>query len=121
MAKLLFRLNNVEDDEADDVRALLDEAEIEYYETDAGRWRVSLAAIWLRQDEDYERARALLDDYQQARSERLTEEYNEKLRNGEIPTLWQRFQERPADMIAVLLAIAAIVGVMVWPFVSMID
>lgn len=121
MAKLLFRLNQVEDDEADDVRALLDEAEIDYYETDAGRWRISIAAIWLRNDDDYERARSLLDEYQQQRSERLNEDYQQRLRNGEVPTLWQRFQERPADIIAVLLAISAIIGIMIWPFVSMID
>lgn len=118
MAKLLFRLNQVEEDEANDVRQLLDETSIEYYETSAGRWRISLAAIWLRHDEDFPRARTLLDDYQLQRSERLRADYEERLQNGEIPTFAQRLRERPVDFIAVALAIALLISLMVWPFFS---
>ena len=118
MAKLLFRLNQVEDDEADDVRALLDEAGLEYYETNAGRWRVSVAAIWLRHDDDYEQARAMLDDYQQQRSERLQEEYRQLEENGEQETFLQRARERPADLILVILSVVIVVGLMVWPFLN---
>ena len=67
MAKLLFRLNGVNEDEAEDVRTLLQDAGIEFYETDEGRWRISVAAIWLRHNDDYEQARGLLDQYQQER------------------------------------------------------
>ena len=118
MAKLLFRLNAVEQDEADDVRALLDEAGIAFYETDAGRWRISVAAIWLRQDSDYPQARALLDQYQQARSERLRADYEQRQQSGEIPGLWQRIQQRPADFIAVTIALLMIAALMVMPFFS---
>ena len=118
MAKLLFRLNQVEDDEADDVRALLDEAGLEYYETNAGRWRVSVAAIWLRHDDDYEQARAMLDDYQQQRSERLQEEYRQLEENGEQETFLQRVRERPADLILVILSVVIVIGLMVWPFLN---
>ncbi|WP_430459938.1 DUF6164 family protein [Thalassolituus sp. LLYu03] len=118
MAKLLFRLNQVNDDEADDVRSLLDDAGIEYYETDAGRWRISVAAIWLRHDDDFPQARALLDEYQQQRYEHVRQEYEERLSKGEVPTLWQRFQERPVDFFAVALALLMILGLMVWPFFS---
>ena len=118
MAKLLFRLNQVEDDEADDVRALLDEAGLEYYETNAGRWRVSVAAIWLRHDDDYEQARAMLDDYQQQRSERLQEEYRQLEENGEQETFLQRAREHPADLILVILSVVIVIGLMVWPFLN---
>ena len=118
MAKLLFRLNQVEDDEADDVRALLDESGLEYYETNAGRWRVSVAAIWLRHDDDYEQARAMLDDYQQQRSERLQEEYRQLEENGEQETFLQRARERPADLILVILSVVIVIGLMVWPFLN---
>lgn len=112
MAKLLFRLNQVEEDEANEVRDLLQQAEIEFYETDAGRWRISVAAIWLRHDEDFERARALLDDYQQQRRERLQQQAEN------IQTFWQRAQERPADLLLAVLAIAVVLGLMIWPFFS---
>ena len=42
MSKLLFRLRNVPDDEAEEVRQLLEEHGIETYETDAGNWGISL-------------------------------------------------------------------------------
>lgn len=112
MAKLLFRLNHVEEDEANDVRGLLEKADIEFYETDAGRWRISVAAIWLRHNEDFERARALLDEYQQERRQRLQQE------TAELPTFWQRAQERPVDLVMVLLAIAAVLALVLWPFLS---
>ncbi|MFQ3230986.1 MAG: hypothetical protein ACI9DO_002365, partial [Reinekea sp.] len=38
MASIVFRLNNVPEHEADLVRALLLENDIDFYETDAGRW-----------------------------------------------------------------------------------
>lgn len=119
MAKLLFRLNGVNDDEADDVRALLAEHGFDTYETDAGRWRISVAAIWLRQDSDYDKARALIEQYQRERTERLREEFRQRLDNGEIGGVWQRFQERPVDFIAVAIAITFILGLMLWPFINL--
>ena len=38
----LFNLRGVPEDEAEDIRQLLDEHEIEFYETSAGNWGVSL-------------------------------------------------------------------------------
>jgi len=118
MSKLLFRLNQVEDDEAGEVRALLNEAGIEFYETNAGRWRISVAAIWLRYDDDYDQARTLLNEYQQQRSERIQQEYRQLEEKGEHETFWQRAQERPADLILAILAVAVVVGIMVWPFLN---
>ena len=68
MSILLFRLNDVPADEAHDVRELLDAEGIAFYETSAGNWSVSVAAIWLYEDEDFVRARQLLDNYQQQRA-----------------------------------------------------
>lgn len=112
MARLLFRLNGVDMDEAEDVRQILEQAGIEFYETDAGRWRISLAALWLRHDEDYAQARALLDEYQQARAERMRAEA------GALPGFWQRAQERPVDLVLVIIAISALLALMLWPFFS---
>lgn len=114
MAKLLFRLHNVSEDEANDVRQLLNEAQIEFYETDAGRWQISVAAIWLRQDEEYPRARALLDEYQ---AQRLV---TQRAQHPHLPSLWQSLIARPVDAFFVLLAIGVIVGLLLWPFLKMI-
>ena len=75
-------------------------------------------AIWLRHDDDYEQARAMLDDYQQQRSERLQEEYRQLEENGEQETFLQRARERPADLILVILSVVIVIGLMVWPFLN---
>ena len=64
MATLLFRLNDVPDAEADAVRNLLLEHQIDFYETSAGNWGFSVAGIWLKNNEDKSQARSLIDDYQ---------------------------------------------------------
>lgn len=110
MAKLLFRLNGVSDDEANEVRALLAEHEFDVYETDAGRWRISVAAIWLRNNADYDKARALLDEYQHERGIRIRAEAQN------LPTFWQQARDNPVDTIMVLLGVAALTALMLWPF-----
>ena len=64
MAKILFRLNGVPDDETNDVRELLTNNAIDFYETSSGNWGVSMPAIWLSDDDQFEKAKALLDAYQ---------------------------------------------------------
>lgn len=118
MAKLLFRLNGVSDDEADQIRSLLEQHDIDFYETNAGRWGISLAAIWLRDDESFESARQLILESQQQRQIRLRSEFEEKIRNGDIPPWYQRVMQRPMDFIAVIVAIIGIVALMLWPFLT---
>lgn len=65
MAILVFRLNNVPQAEADAVRALLTDHQIDFYETSSGNWGFSTAGIWLNNNDDKLRARSLIDDYQQ--------------------------------------------------------
>ena len=38
MAKLLFKLNGVSEEEANEIRELLDEHDVDYYERHSGRW-----------------------------------------------------------------------------------
>ena len=47
MATLLLNLRHVPEDEADDVRALLDANGIAWYETQPSRWGISGGGIWL--------------------------------------------------------------------------
>ncbi|OPX55225.1 hypothetical protein SAMN02745127_02184 [Oceanospirillum multiglobuliferum] len=110
MAKLLFKLNAVTEEEANFVRTRLDEAEVNYYETSQGRFGISLAAIWLRDEEDYETARALLDSIQQ--------EWLEEVQQHPIPTTGQRFIENPLRFILTLIAIIAIASLTLIPFMD---
>ncbi|MCD8521099.1 MAG: DUF6164 family protein [Saccharospirillaceae bacterium] len=118
MAKLLFRLNGVNDDEAEEVRNLLHDAGFEFYETDEGRWRISVAAIWLRHNEDYGQARSLLDQYQQERLQRIRSEY-EQQQAGNTRNIFQRWLEQPAELIMTLIAIMLVLALTLWPFLSL--
>lgn len=95
MATLLFRLRHVPDDEADGVRALLDEHGIDYYETEPGNWGISMPALWLRDASQVEQAAGLLREYQQQRSERVQQEYAALRERGEAPTLLSSLRAQP--------------------------
>ena len=116
MARLLFRLTNVPDDEAVDVRQLLDDNGIHFYETDAGRWKVGVDAIWLPDDEQYEQAKALLDDYQQQRTKTQQEAYAELEASGEAPTLAKKIAAHPLRFLAQVIAIAFVLAISIVPF-----
>ena len=57
MTTLLLNLRRVPDDEADEVRALLEQNQILFYETAPSMWGISSGGIWLTQPEDRERAK----------------------------------------------------------------
>ena len=75
MSVLLFKLNGVPEDEAEAIRECLSSQDIEFYETSAGNWGVSLAAIWLNDESRLEEARALIAHYQRQRALRAREDY----------------------------------------------
>ena len=97
MSKILFKLNGVPDDEADDVRALLADNGIDYYETSAGNWGVSMPAIWLKDAAQFKKARALLDEYQEARTIRMREEFERLKKEGKNKTLLDSIKEKPVQ------------------------
>ncbi|MGD0962005.1 MAG: DUF6164 family protein [Methylomonas sp.] len=67
MTVLFFSLRGVPADEAEDVRALLNAHDVEFYETPAGNWGLSMPAIWLYKEEDLEKIRPEFAAYQQQR------------------------------------------------------
>ena len=118
MAILIFRLNGVTEEEAEDVRLILDKANLDYYETSAGRWGVSVAALWLRDESDRDKAKALIDDYQRGRQVWLAAVKQEAIERGEWPNLYQRFKAAPVAFTGVIILAAAIVLVSILPFIS---
>lgn len=116
MSILLFKLNGVPDDEAADVRNLLSEHGIDYYETPEGRWGISLGGIWLMDDEQLPRARALIDAYQQKRSAQARQAYEQRRREGRGETALGRLAHQPLRSLAYLSAILLILYLSVRPF-----
>lgn len=120
MARLLFKLAQVPDDEAHEIRALLDEHQIHYYETDAGLFRVGLDAIWLADGTQEERARELIREYQAERAVRQQQNYAQLVEAGQVPSVWQYFCAQPIRFIAVALAIMFVAGLTLIPFVMLL-
>lgn len=118
MSKLLFRLRHVPDDEAEEVRQLLAEHNIDYYETNAGNWGISMPALWIHDDNRFEEARALLQIYQHERAQRIREEYEERVRQGEAESLLTSFTNNPLRFIFFSGLIAAIIYLSISSFFS---
>lgn len=120
MAALIFRLRNVPDDEANDVRNLLDEHQIDWYETSAGNWGIAMPGLWVRDAADKERARALIDDYQRERGAREREAFQQRRAEGSQPRLIDQVRARPLATLAIVAFCAFIVYVTLWPFLRLI-
>lgn len=119
MAQLLFKLKGVPESEADEVRALLNEHKIEFYETPPSIWGVSMEAIWLRDEEQLTAARQLLHEYQIALQQRVRQEYEEQRQAGSSPTLWSKIKEDPLQFIVFSVIIALILYLSIKPFMSL--
>ena len=108
MSKLLFRLRHVPEDEACEVRDLLESNGIEYFETAAGLFGISMPAIWVRQDQQFETARRLVDEYQENRRERIRSQLQLAREKGETRTALDNLRESPARFLG-SLAVAVLV------------
>lgn len=120
MARLLFKLAQVPDDEAAEIRALLSEHQIRYYETDAGFFRVGLDAIWLADGDQEEQARELIRAYQAERVIRQQQNYAQLVEAGQVPGVWQHFCAQPIRFIASAIAIVFVAGLTLLPFVMLL-
>lgn len=109
MARLLFRLAHVPAAEADHVRSALHQAEVDFYETTAGRWGMSLAALWVRSDDDYLRGRAIIEECQQ---------HLHELPQEPVASFGQRLRERPLELLLTLLALLGILAISLMPFLG---
>lgn len=118
MTELLFKLNNVPEDEALEVRQLLAENRIEFYETPAGNWGISVAGIWLQDKSQLSAAKALLEQYQAERLQRARAEYQQRKAQGQQMTLWRRILHNPLPVIALLALAAAVMVFSVKPFLG---
>lgn len=116
MAKLLLNLYQVPDDEAADVRALLDRHRIEFYETLPNRWGISHGAIWIVDDEDAAEAKRLMAGYQGERQQRARSEYAAARRDGTAHTLWTMFRHDPLRMLLMAAGILVVLALTALPF-----
>jgi hypothetical protein len=121
MSVLIFRLNGVEPEEAQEVRDLLEQNQLDFYETSAGRWGISVAGIWLQDETRADEARALLDQYARQRQVNIRHQYQQSRDRGQHLTLWQRALDAPVRTIAILLLAGTVAYLSIWPFINMME
>jgi hypothetical protein len=115
MSKLLLNLRNVPDDEANDVRAMLQVHRIEFYETQPSRWGISHGGIWISDDADVAQAKRLMADYQAKRQVRVRAENEAARRDGSAATLATVLREQPGRVVLTALAILVLLGLVALP------
>lgn len=120
MSKLIFPLRSVPDDEAQEIRALLTENHIHFYETTAGNWGISMPGIWLHQEDDFPNAKELIDQYQQNRAIAARKEFALQKSLGLHTTLVDRIAKQPIKIIFYCLLVALILFLSLQPFLSLI-
>ena len=116
MSKLLFRMRDVPIEEADEVRALLDSQSIDYFETFAGNWGISMPALWVKDPAQFTQARTLIDEYQY---QLLSNKDLDTEQEAKVKTLTDSFKDRPFKFIAYWLLIAIVLFISIYYFFSL--
>ncbi len=117
MSRLLLNLRNVPDDEADDVRAVLDTQRIAFYETARSPWGISSGGIWVTEDAAFADAKRALDDYERQRSARVRAEYAAAKRAGTAETFVSVLRADPLRVVMTLLGILLALGLVALPVI----
>lgn len=116
----LFRLRNVPDEEAEEIRLLLTENDIDFYETPAGNWGISMPSIWLDDETQLARAKALIESYQEERTVRKRLEYEQLKQEGKQRTIIDVAREQPLLLIFYLTIVVLILYVSTKPFLDLV-
>lgn len=116
MAQLVFNLKNVPADEANDIRELLELNQIEFYETSAGRWNISVAAIWINNDDDFVKSRQLINQYQYNLAIRRQQEKSDPESRVHIPDWKEHLLNNPVVFLMYISAIAIVLALSILPF-----
>ena len=119
MSVLIFSLNGVPDDEAAEVRALLDEQGFDYHETSGGFLGLGVAGLWLIDADQKAAARRVIETYQQTRGTRVRAEHAALRAAGQAETMLQRIARRPLTSLFYLAGAAVVLYLMLWPFLTL--
>jgi len=117
----LFRLRHVPDDETEDIRQLLHDHGIDFYETSAGSWGISMPAIWLHDESLLPQAQAHIDAYQKQRATLAQQAYAELKATGKQRTSFDMLREKPLQFTLLLIAIGFILYISTSPFIHFLE
>lgn len=116
MSVLLINLRHAPDDEIDEIRQLLDQNHLDYYETKGSIWGISAPGIWLKNKDELKQAKGLLDEYQEQRYQQQHTAYQRLKQSGQQRTFWQNLREQPLQVIFYSLVAILILYFSIEPF-----
>ena len=116
MSKLLIKLRHAPDDEIQEIHSLLQEHQIDFYETQFGPWGISAPGIWLNDEQQYDRAKVLMTAYQENRFIEKRAEYEKQRGVGQHRTFLQNLLENPVQVILYSLIVGLILYFSIRPF-----
>ncbi len=88
-------MRGVPEDEVIEIRSLLDESGFEFYETSSGNWGVSMPALWVVNNENYEEAQNILNEYHRNRAVSQRKLYEELKNEGKQLSVKDVFIQKP--------------------------
>ncbi|MFQ5519577.1 MAG: DUF6164 family protein [Mariprofundus sp.] len=121
MAAKLFKLRDVPDDEAAEIRQLLTEHDISFYETEAGGWGISVPAIWIHDASQLHQAKSLIDDYQQQRAIQARAAYQLQKDAGTQQTVLDKIRQKPLQFILFFSLSLFILYITLSPFLNFLE
>ncbi len=118
MAVLLYKLRGVPDDEADEMRTLLQENNIDFYETNEGNWGISMPAFWLNDKSQLEFSKNILNEYQKERQQKSRQAYDNLKKNNQLESFVDSVRVNPIGFIVTILVIILVLYISIAPFIS---
>ncbi|MDB4837015.1 DUF6164 family protein [Marinomonas sp.] len=113
MATLVFNLKYAPDEEVNEIKKLLTDNQISFYETKMGRWQISLAGLWVKDKEQAAQARQLIQEDQAVRSKNMVIPSPKDYALGYI----QHAYQNPIESLFALAAIMLVIGLSIFPFI----
>jgi|SRR5699024_5088481 len=113
---LLLSFRYAPEDEIEQVRALLIEHHIDFYEVPPSFMGFNPGGIWLRNKAQQAEVRVLLNEYQQQRAEQARQHWEEQKHQGTHTTQWQLIKAHPFRFALTLIGISLLLGLMTIPF-----
>jgi len=98
MTVKLFPLSGVPFEEAEDIRCLLGENNISFYETPSENWGLDSSALWLNDDSQLEDALNIINQYQEKRRLMTRNDELENVNTAANESLLKRFKKNSAKI-----------------------
>jgi hypothetical protein len=107
------------EDEIFGIRDLLVENGVDYYETPAGNWNISAAAIWLRDESQLQQTKDLVKAFQLDYEQRARASFAKRRRLGQVESISVRIRRQPLRVLLYVIAGLLVLYLSTAPFLHL--